>query len=126
MGKLAGCMYDGRGVAEDPRQAAIWFQKAADLGDGASRATLGAFLVNGDARAGVAKDAARGFEMVRQAVAQGQDQALHAVAQCYVKGEGVAKDAVHGVALFRQVRRLHPSTTQLNLSPFCHRQSKAN
>ena len=34
MGKLALCYHTGEGVTEDPVQAVVWLQKAADLGDG--------------------------------------------------------------------------------------------
>jgi len=80
----------------------VWYQRAADLGDAASKATLGDFLVKGDARAGVAKDAARGFALVRETVEEGYSPALHDVAQCYLKGEGVEKDAARGVTLLHQ------------------------
>ena len=88
-------------MQQDPAQAAAWFQKAADLGDAASKATIGSFLVNGTN--GVAKDAARGIALVREAFAQGHTPALFQIAACYVLGQGVEKDAVHGVALLRQV-----------------------
>jgi len=55
--------------------------------------------VSGDPRAGVAQDASRGFALLREVVEQGYGEALFDVAQCYLKGEGVEKDAVHGVTL---------------------------
>jgi TPR repeat protein len=61
---LAGCLFRGQGVTEDPAQAFVWYQKAADLGDVSAKASLGAFLLHGDARAGVAQDAARGFALL--------------------------------------------------------------
>jgi len=67
MRKLALCYHSGMGVTGDPAQAALWLQKAAGMGDVESKATLGALLLHGDARAGVAKDAARGSELVREA-----------------------------------------------------------
>jgi hypothetical protein len=99
---LARCLYHGWGVTEDPVQAAVWFQKAADMGDAGAKSDLGSMLLDGDARAGVAKDAARGFQLVREAVEQGYSPALYTVAECYLKGEGVEKDAAHGVSLLRQ------------------------
>jgi TPR repeat protein len=105
MRKLALCYHTGQGVTEDPAPAAVWIKKAADLGDAASKAMFGKFLVCGDARAGVAKDAARGFKLLREAVEQGHGLpvALYIVAGCYLQGEGVEKDAAHGVSLLRQV-----------------------
>jgi TPR repeat protein len=103
MDRLGDCLYRGRGVTEDPVQAVVWYQKAADLGDASAKNHLGRMLVIGDARAGVAKDAARGFGLLREAVAQGNGPASFQVACCYLYGEGVEKDAVHGVSLLRQV-----------------------
>ena len=71
MNRLAWCYYKGQGVREDAAEAAVWFQKVADLGDLASVSTLGSFLVDGDARAGVMKDEGRGFALLCEAVEQG-------------------------------------------------------
>ena len=101
--KLAECYFFGRGVTPDPEQADVWYQKAADLGDANSMVALGVFLVHGDAHAEVAKDPARGFALLRQAFAEGFTPALFRVARCYLGGQGVEKDAAHGVSLLRQV-----------------------
>jgi len=103
MGRLADCYYIGWGVTEDPAQAAVWYQKAADLGNAAAKSALGTMLMNGDARAGVVADATRGFALVREAFAQGFKLALHKVACCYLTGKGVEMDAVHGVTILRQI-----------------------
>jgi hypothetical protein len=103
MGRLAECYQHGVGVAQDRAKAAIWYQKASDLGDVASTATLGSLFLHGDARIVFAQDAARGFALVREAAEQGHAMALLEVAHCYFNGRGVEKDAVHGVALLRQV-----------------------
>jgi len=95
MNKLAWCYYKGQGVREDAAEAAVWFQKATDLGDLASIFALGCFLVYGKTRAGVVKDSARGSALLREAVAQGFSPALYQVALCFLKGEGVEKDAAH-------------------------------
>jgi len=96
---LAGCLFRGQGVTENPAQAVAWYQKAADLGDVSAKASLGVFLLHGDARAGVAQDAARGFALLQEAVDQGHGLSLQLLAQCYLRGEGVEKDAVRGVSL---------------------------
>jgi TPR repeat protein len=74
---LATCLFDGQGVTQDLAQGAVWFQKAADLGDAPSMAALGAVLMKGNARAGVAKDAVRGLALAREAVEQGYGAALY-------------------------------------------------
>jgi TPR repeat protein len=102
MRKLFGRLYNGDGVTGDRAQAVVWLEKAADLGDAASEAIFGAFLVYGDPRAGVATDAVRGFALLRGAVEQGFGQALFDLARCYLFGQGVEKDAAQGVSLLRQ------------------------
>jgi len=102
MNRLAACYYMGIGVTEDPPQAAVWFQKAADLGEAGAKAAMGGFLVYGDEPSGVHKDVARGFELLREAVELGLSEALFPLAHCYLAGDGVEKDAAHGVALLRQ------------------------
>ena len=103
MGRLAHCYHTAEGVPEDPEQAGVWLQRAADLGDAVSTLAIGAMLVEGNARMGIGKDASRGFALLRAAVAQGSGEVLYIVAQCYVRGDGVEKDAAHGVSLLRQV-----------------------
>jgi len=110
MGKLASCYNAGRGVVEDRAQAAVWFQRAADLGDAPSKASIGAALLQGDARAGVAMDA---FKFLCEAVDQGQGLVLYLVATCYLAGGGVEKDAVHGVSLLRQVTNQEDDTKEM-------------
>ena len=103
MNRLAVCYYNGQGVRHDAAQAAVWFQRAADLGDLASIFALGSFLVKGNAGAGVTKDAGRGFALLCEAVEQGFSKALYYVAECYLWGMGVAKDTAHAVTLMQQV-----------------------
>lgn len=55
---LARLYLDGKGVAKDPRQAARWFNLAAEKGHHGSQALLGQLLVMGE---GVPKQRARGL-----------------------------------------------------------------
>ena len=113
MRRLAECYYTGQGVTEDAAQAAVWFEKAADLGELPAKAALGWFHLNGDPRASVAKDAGRGFALLREAVEQGYGVALVDFAQCYLRGNGVEKDAAHGVTLLLEAATQDdPSTAE--------------
>jgi len=104
MGRLADCYYRGQGVREDRPQSAVWLEKAVGLGDADSKACLGNVLVTGDAQAGVAKDAARGFQLLCQCLEQGvTEKILYSLAVCYWTGDGVEKDAAHAVTLLRQL-----------------------
>jgi TPR repeat protein len=113
MGRLGGCLYTGEGVAKDPVQAVVWLQKAADLGNAFSKASLGTCLMTGDAYAEVEKDAPRGLALLREAVELSYGSALFQVAQGYVKGEGVEKDAAHGVALLLKAVTQEDETTAM-------------
>jgi TPR repeat protein len=110
MTELAGFYYEGEGVAEDRAQAVYWYQKAADLGDAAAKATLGTALVYGDPP-WVAKDAVRGLGLLREAVELGYGAALYLCVLCYLKGMGVEKDAAHAVALLLKAATQDPAST---------------
>ena len=75
------------GVMEDPVQAIVWYQKAADVGDAPDKCVI-MQIMTGDARAGVAMDQPRGFALFREAAEEGYDQALLQVARCYLRGDG--------------------------------------
>ena len=83
----------------------VWLQKSVEMGDAPSKAFLASYFLYRGARAaaaGVAEDAARGFELLRQAFAEGFSKAFFQIAQCYLHGVGVEKDAAHAVSLLRQ------------------------
>ena len=101
MGKLGSKYCTSEGVEQNPAQAAHWFQKAADLEDVGSKAALSAMLLQMKPQARVTWDAPRGSELLREAVEQGCGQALFQLAVCYLRGEGVEKDAAHGLAHLR-------------------------
>ena len=113
MANLASCYYTGAGVEANPPEAVAWYHKAVGLGDPAAQATLGTFYLTGFAPGGVVKDAARAVELLDQAAEQGEFGALFPLADCYLTGEGVEKDAVHGVALLRQVIEKEDESTAL-------------
>ena len=70
---------------EDPPQAAVWYQKAADLGHAASIAALGTFFRHGYPSVGIAMDAARGLALFREAVDLGLGLALSHSATCWAR-----------------------------------------
>ena len=74
------------------------YQKAADSGEAACKAHLGALDVFGNASAGVLVDTARRVELLCQAARQGYVKALLLLAQCYLNGVGVSQARA---ALFR-------------------------
>nr|WP_128565342.1 tetratricopeptide repeat protein [Methylobacterium crusticola] len=71
---LARLYLDGTGVSQDPRQAARWFNLAAEKGHPAAQALLGQLLINGQ---GVAPQRARGLAwltLARDAAEGSKDQ----------------------------------------------------
>ena len=91
-----------RGVMEDPVQAIVWYQKAADVGDAPDKCVV-MQIMTGDARAGVAMDQPRGFALLCEAAEVGYVQALFQVARCYLRGDGVEKDAARAVTCLLQL-----------------------
>lgn len=71
---LARLYLDGQGVAKDPRQAARWFNLAAEKGHAPSQALLGHLLVTGQ---GVPRQSARGLmwlTLARDAASSAKDK----------------------------------------------------
>ena len=87
---------------EDPVQAIVWYQKAADVGDAPDKCVV-MQIMTGDARAGVAMDQPRGFALLCEAAEVGYVQALFQVARCYLRGDGVEKDAARAVTCLLQL-----------------------
>ena len=81
----------------------MWLQKVSVRGHAGAEAALGGLLLEGDERAGIAKDTARGIALLHKAVEMGDGQAILLLAHCYLSGEGVEEDAAHGVTLLRQI-----------------------
>jgi len=98
---------EGTGVAQDPRQAARWFNLAAEKGHHAAQALLGQLLVNGQ---GVLRQRARGLMwliLAREAADPTKDQWI---AELYEKafaaaGETDRQDALAMLEQYIQARR---------------------
>ena len=103
MTALALCFFSGDGVQEvDAKQGVVWLQKAADLREPSAGCILGNLYSSGFPAGGVVRDAARAFDLYSHSVDQGNLVAPYYVAKCYLRGEGVAKDAAHGATLLRK------------------------
>lgn len=87
-----GVMYQyGRGVAEDPAEAATWYRKAAEQGDAGAQYNLGVMYVEGQ---GVAQDYDEAVAWYRKAAEQGDAFAMVNLAAMYSYGKGVPRDYV--------------------------------
>lgn len=89
---MLGVMYDeGRGVAQDLRQAASWYRKAADQGEAVAQYNLGAAYVNGH---GVPQNHEQALLWFRKAADQGLALAQYNLGVHYFNGQGVTQDYV--------------------------------
>jgi len=97
--ELGAAYLAGRGVARDEKQAAYWYEKAANSGDPAAQEEVGYFYQAG---IGVERDPARAALWFERAVAGGLISAKVNLGVAYVWGLGVRKDPVFAVQLFHE------------------------
>lgn len=97
--KLAGDYFAGRGVAQDLRRAAFWYEKAAGAGDPLAELQIGYFYQAG---IGVPKDAVRAAHWYQIAAADGLVDAKVSLALAYLWGTGVEKNQELAVHLFHE------------------------
>jgi|KBSSwiStaDraftv2_1062776.scaffolds.fasta_scaffold01839_11 uncharacterized protein len=96
--ELAGAYFAGRGVTRDEKQAAYWYEKAANSGDPAAQLQIGFFY---EAGIGVERDPARAAVWFERAVASGSVEAKVNLGVAYTWGVGVRKDPEFATQLFR-------------------------
>ncbi len=104
---LARLYLDGHGVEKDPRQAARWFNLAAEKGHHPSQALLGHLLMNGD---GVPRQRARGLmwlTLAREAADPVKDKWISALyEQAFASaGESDRRNALGMLEQYMQARR---------------------
>ncbi len=97
--RLGAAYLAGRGVARDEKQAAYWYEKAANAGDPAAQEEIGYFYQAG---IGVERDPARAVQWFERAVAGGLISAKVNLGVAYVWGLGVRKDPAFALQLFRE------------------------
>lgn len=97
--ELGAAYFAGRGVPQDEKRAAYWYEKAANAGDPAAQEQIGYFY---EAGIGVARDPARAARWFQRAVAGGLIRAKVNLAIAYLMGEGVNQDAAMAEDLFRR------------------------
>ena len=97
--ELGAAYLAGRGVARDEKQAAYWYEKAANSGDPAAQEEVGYFYQAG---IGVERDPARAARWFERAMAGGLISAKVSLGVAYVWGLGVRKDPSFALQLFRE------------------------
>ena len=81
---------DGRGVAKDPAQAAIWYRKAADQGELSAQFLLGAAYQDGN---GVERDYAKAAAWYQAMADRGDPRGQIALGKLYENGIGTRREA---------------------------------
>jgi TPR repeat protein len=90
-----GSMYgEGKGVAQDDKEAFKWFQRAAEKGNAPAQYNVGASYAAG---IGVAKDDAEAAKWFRRAADQGMPYAQLNLGLLYAGGHGVPQDNVEAM-----------------------------
>jgi uncharacterized protein len=86
-------------VVRDEKQAAFWYEKAANSGDPAAQNEIGFFYQTG---IGVVRDPARAVQWYERSIAGGSQIARANLGVAYLWGLGVRKDPVLAAQLFRE------------------------
>src|SRR5262249_698714 len=90
-------MYEkGIGVAQDEKQAVIWYRKSADQGNSNAQFNLGVLYENGR---GCEVDFAQANQWYRKASVQGDALAIGNLGMLYLRGDGVKAEKIAGLAL---------------------------
>src|SRR3954471_135995 len=97
--ELGSAYFAGRGVPQDEKRAAYWFEKAANAGDPGAQAQIGYFY---EAGIGVSRDPAKAARWFERAVAGGLISAKVNLGVAYLLGEGVKQDTSMAQDLFRR------------------------
>jgi TPR repeat protein len=97
--ELGAAYLTGRGVPQDEKRAAYWYEKAANSGEPGAQKQIGEFFQAG---IGVSRDPARAVRWYQRAVAGGLVSAKVNLGIAFLTGDGVSRDSAQAEDLFRQ------------------------
>ncbi|MGZ2503239.1 hemagglutinin [Rhizobium leguminosarum] len=110
---------DGRnGITVDQKQAASWYQLAADKGFAPAQYRLGSMYEKGN---GVERDIAKAKGFYEQAANQGNASAMHNLAVLYASGALGQQDYATAASWFTKAANLGITDSQFNLAILCAR-----
>ncbi|UWU28617.1 peptidoglycan-binding protein [Rhizobium sp. WSM1274] len=110
---------DGRnGMTVDQKQAASWYQLAADKGFAPAEYRLGSMYEKGN---GVERDIAKAKGFYEQAANQGNASAMHNLAVLYASGALGQQDYTTAASWFTKAANLGITDSQFNLAILCAR-----
>jgi localization factor PodJL len=104
---------EGRGVAEDPAEAARWYQAAADAGLAPAQYRLANMY---EKAMGVERDVPRAMELYESAAAQGNASAMHNLAVLQAMGADGRADNAAAARNFGKAAELGIRDSQFNLA----------
>ncbi len=107
--ELGSRYYNGRGVAQDHKTAAIWFEKGAGLDDPACQTTLGYLYYQGK---GVDLNHQKAFDYFHKAAKQKYPRAQYNMGLMYYRGIGIDKDIDKAVLWFSRAAKNNDGQAQ--------------
>ncbi|TCL75545.1 peptidoglycan-binding protein [Rhizobium sp. BK251] len=111
--EIATRFSEGRGVAADAKQAASWYQLAADKGFAPAQYRMGSIYEKGN---GAERDTAKAKHYYELAANQGNASAMHNLAVLYASGTGGAADFATAANWFTKAANLGVVDSQFNLA----------
>lgn len=115
--QLADRYYTGRGVEQDYREAARWYEKLARLGDARAQTSLGLMYARGY---GVKQDLQKAHRYWSFAAAQNDPGAQFNLGLTYSRGEGVRQDYKRAAEWYRMAASRGHVQAQHNLGMLYH------
>jgi len=97
--ELGNCYARGQGVKLDYKEAAKWYQLAADQGNAGAQNALGELYEAGQ---GVSRSETEAAKWYRRAAEQGHAAGQYGLAVMYLTGSGVPKDDAEALKWYRQ------------------------
>ena len=111
--KELGTLYSkGEAVKQSYRDAAEWYQKAADQGHAAAQAALGELYEVGQ---GVKRDEAEAAKWYRKSAEQGYAPGQYSLAVLYVKGSGLQANEAEALKWYRLAAEQGEPQSEYNL-----------
>ena len=110
--ELAQRLFEGRGVPENRKAAAEWFERAASAGLGPAQFRIGMLYEKG---IGVARDRAAAMRWYLKAAESGNARAAHNLAVMYAEPPNETPDYAEAARWFRKAGELGVRDSQFNL-----------
>ncbi len=110
--EVASRYAEGRGVDADSREAAVWYERAAERGLAVAQFRVAAFYERGQ---GVTADRAKALSWYERAAEQGHVQAMHNLAVLYSEGVGGTPDYAAATRWFALAAEHGVRDSQYNL-----------